>query len=107
MSDIEQPKCQAAMSYDLKTECGKPATHHVPEPTDVHLCEAHAEELRSSAKHPTQLPVRRARPRPDASEASEASGDVAEPSSEFAEEQARDGRLRGPSLLRKDPGTRE
>jgi len=60
MSD-EDPKCQ-------ENECGKPATHHIPEyeykPTDVHLCEAHADEARSAAKHHLLRPVRRSRPRP-------------------------------------------
>jgi len=70
----EHPKCQYAMSYgdgenpDVKNECGKPATHYVPKyeykPTDVHLCEAHADEASSTAKHPVHRPVRRWRPRP-------------------------------------------
>ncbi len=62
--------CQATVGYNSEghaTLCGKPSTHHIPEPgdyaykeTDTHLCEAHADEAASSG----QNPIRRWRPRP-------------------------------------------
>ena len=103
MSD-EHPKCQASISYgegdnpEVKYECGNPATH---EWSDVLLCESHAEEARDTIQDALSRPIRRWRP-PQA-DASEASGDIADGSSEFAEEQARDGRVRGPSLRRDGP----
>ncbi len=52
------PTCQATVSYDeneVDIPCGKPATHHIPQEgeyqpreTDTHLCEAHADEAKST-----------------------------------------------------------
>ncbi len=52
------PTCQVTVSYDeneVVILCDKPATHHIPQEgeyqcreTDTHLCEAHADEAKST-----------------------------------------------------------